>query len=125
MTKSDKTKEFKKRIYGYVIRLIKLLKKFPKDTVTKEIVRQLIRSGTSIGANYFEATSASTKKDFINYFNHSLKSSKESVFWFNVLIDSGLVPINMKEECRWLLKETQELAKIFASSILTMKKSLK
>ncbi len=70
--------EFKKRLYSWVLRLIKFIDKLPKDSVCGIISKQLLRSGTSILANYIEANSASSKKDFINFFTHSLKSANES-----------------------------------------------
>lgn len=118
---SEKKAIFKKRIYNYIIRLVKFLTSLPKDIVVREIISQLMRSGTSIGANYFEAQGASSKKDYQNYFNHSLKSANESKFWLNVLYDSRLIPEKYVDDSRWLLQETKELANIFASSILTMK----
>jgi len=122
MDDKDKLKEgFKERIYKYIIRLVKFLSSLPKDSVTREIVSQLMRSGTSIGANYFEAQSASSKRDYQNFFGHSLKSANESKFWLKILLDSGLVSENLVEDCKWLLQETNEFANIFASSILTMK----
>ena len=113
--------EFKVRIYRYILRLVKFLSALPNTPVIREIISQLMRSGTSIGANYFESQSASSKKDYQNFFNHSLKSANESKFWLVVLTDSGLIPQNLRDETKWLLQETQELANIFASSILTMK----
>ena len=103
--------EFKKRINKYVLRLIKFLGTLPKDIITREIIRQLMRSGTSIGANYFEAFYASSKKDYQNYFRHSLKSANESMFWLKLLQESDLVPASLKSGCSWLLKETNELSK--------------
>lgn len=64
MKKRNDKDKFKNRLYQFVIRLIKFLSKMPRDPVAREIVSQLVRSGTSIGANYFEAQSASSKKDF-------------------------------------------------------------
>lgn len=113
--------KFRKRIYKYILRLVKFLSKLPKKPVVREIVSQLMRSGTSIGANYFEAQGASSKRDYRNFFNHSLKSANETKFWLAVLRDSHLVPKNLLSECNWLLEESKELANIFASSILTMK----
>ena len=113
--------EFKVRLYRYIIRLIKFLTKLPNDPVTKVIKGQLTRSGTSMGANYFEAKGASSKKDYQNYFSIALKSSNESIFWLAVLRDSGLVPKTLMPECDYLIKESREIANIFASSILTMK----
>ena len=114
--------EFKSRIYQYILRLVSFLDSLPKKSVIREIISQLMRSGTSIGANYFEAYAASSKKDYQNFFNHSLKSANETIFWLAVLRDSGLVPVDAQKECDWLLQETRQLAKIFASSIITMKK---
>jgi len=120
--KEKQKQEFRLRIYKYILHLVRFLSSLPKDTVIREIISQLMRSGTSIGANYFEAYAASSKKDYQNFFNHSLKSANETIFWLAVLQDSGLVPKNLQHECQWLLNETRELAKIFASSIMTMKR---
>ena len=113
--------EFKDRIYKYIIRILKFLTKLSNNPVINEIKKQLTRSGTSIGANYFEAKGASSKKDYQNYFSYSLKSANESKFWLSILKNSDLVPNYLLNECDWLSKETSELANIFASSIITMK----
>ena len=121
MDKSQQKKEFKLRIYRYMIRLIGFLSQLPNEPITREIKSQLVRSGTSIGANYFEAEAASSKKDFQNFFHHSLKSSNESKLWLALLKDSKLIPESLAEESQYLLQETIEIANILASSILTMK----
>ena len=77
-----------------------------------------MRSGTSIGANYFEARAANSKNDFINFFNHSLKSANESKFWLEILIDANKCNLQIAKN---LLNEATEIANILASSILTMK----
>ncbi len=113
--------EFKKRLYKYILRLVKFLSRLPKIPVVREIVSQVMRSGTSIGANYFEAEGASSKKDYQNFFSHCLKSANETKFWLAVLRNSNPVPKALIDECDCLLQETKELANIFASSIMTMK----
>ena len=80
--------------------------------------KQLMRSGTSILANYIEANSASSKKDFINFFTHSLKSANESKVWLTLLRDTSK---GDQKELKWLLDELVEIANILASSILTLK----
>lgn len=117
----QKSEDFKKRIFSYVLRLIAFLNVLPRDPITREITTQLVRSGTGIGANYFEAQGASSKKDYQNYFNHSLKSANESKFRLCVLRDSKIMREDLGSEFCWLLQETKELGNIFASSILTMK----
>ena len=110
--------EFKKRLYNWVLRLIKFVDKLPNDSVSQVMGKQLLRSGTSILANYIEANSASPKKDFINFFTHSLKSSNESKVWLTLLRDTDK---GDREELDWLLRELLELSNIFGSSILTLK----
>lgn len=111
--------EFKKRMYAFVIRLIKFLDTLPKDSVSNTLGRnQLLRSGTSILANYVEAGAASSKKDFTNFFNHALKSANETKMWLALLRD---VEKGDRDEIDRLLKETTEIANILATSILTLK----
>lgn len=110
--------EFKKRIYAWVLRLIKFIDKLPKDSVCNVIGNQLLRSGTSVLSNYIEANSASSKKDFINFFTHSLKSANESKVWLCLLRDLNK---GDKNEIEWLLKELIEISNIIASSIITLK----
>jgi four helix bundle protein len=119
--KNDKEKfktEFKARIYNFILRLVKFIDKLPKDTSSEIFARQILRSGTSIGANYIEAQAASSKKDFTNFFHHSLKSANETKFWLAILRDTGKVDRSKADE---LLKELEEIANILGSSILTLK----
>lgn len=110
--------EFKKRLYNWVLRLIKFIDKLPKDSVCSVMGKQLLRSGTSVLANYIEANSASSKKDFINFFTYSLKSANESKVWLILLRDTDK---GDQTELKWLLDELVEIANILASSILTLK----
>ncbi|MDP3245188.1 MAG: four helix bundle protein [bacterium] len=110
--------EFKKRLYDFVLRLIKFIDQLPRSSINDVMGKQLLRSGTSILANYIEANSASSKKDFINFFTHSLKSANESKVWLCLLRDTGQ---GNKTEVNWLLTELIEISKVLAASILTMK----
>ena len=110
--------EFKRRLYSWVLRLIKFIDKLPRDSVSEVMGKQLLRSSTSVLANYIEANSASSKKDFINFFTHSLKSANESKVWLTLLRDTDK---GEKEVIEWLLHELIEVANILATSILTLK----
>ncbi len=116
--KANFKNEFKKRLYAFTLRLIEFLDKLPNDNVCRRIGDQLLRSGTSIVGNYVEGQSASSKKDFTNYFNTSLKSANESKLWLALLRDSKRAK---PEEVVWFLNELNEIANVFASSILTLK----
>lgn len=111
-------KDFKKRLYAFTLKLIEFLDKLPDDNVSRRIGDQLLRSGTSIIGNYIEGQAASSKRDFTNYFNTSLKSANESKLWLALLRDSGRAKT---EDVSWFLSELDEIAKIFGSSILTLK----
>ena len=118
---NDKEKfknEFKKRLYKFVLKLIEFLDQLPKDNVSRRIGDQLLRSGTSILGNYVEAQAASSKKDFTNYFSTSLKSTNESKLWLALLRDTGRAKAEVVD---WFLKELDEIANIFGSSVLTLR----
>lgn len=96
-------------------KIIELCKKAPKTVITIPIIGQLVRSGTSVGANYCEANGASSKKDFRNKIFICKKESKETKYWLRMLGKS--VP-ELKEECLKLWQEAQELTLIFSKIAL-------
>src|SRR3989344_5933720 len=110
--------EFKKRLYNWVLRLIKFVGRLPRNTINEVLVKQLLRSATSVLANYIEANSASSRKDFINFFTYSLKSANESKVWLALIRDTMEVK---NSELGWLIKELIEISNVVASSILTLK----
>jgi|SRR4030042_1736011 len=119
--KNDKSKfknEFKGRVYRFVLEVIGFVEQLPKGHVSNVIGGQLLRSATSIGANVIEAKSASSNKDYINFFTHALKSANETKFWLGLLRDSSKAE---REATDRLLKEVTELSNILATSILTLK----
>lgn len=108
----------KDRSYQYSIKTIEFINILPKDTVTQIITRQLLRSATSIGANIIEAQAASSKRDFTNFFMHSLKSANESMYWLGLLKDARKINGSQLD---YLLQETSELANMLGASVLTLK----
>lgn len=116
--KNNKKQEFISRIYKYALNIIKYIDDLEKNSQTKILSDQLLRSGTSVTANIVEAQSASSKKDYINFYNHSLKSANETKLWICLLRDSNKAD---KQESNKLLDETKQIANIIASSILTMR----
>lgn len=111
-------KEFKQRLYKFVLRLIKIVNTLPFNGVTKVISYQILRSGTSILANYVEAQGASSKKEFTNYFHYAFKSANETEIWLNLLRDTGN---GEEKEIGYLIVELNEIIRMFAASILTLK----
>lgn len=117
--------EFKKvlisRCFNLARSVMKLIDKFPKKRASWIIDDQLLRAATSIGANVIEAQATSSKRDFINFLNHALKSGNETKFWLALSkdLDSTLVV-----ELDILIKETDEIVKILGSSIVKLKGKL-
>ena len=101
----ERTLEFAKKV-------IRLCKKLPLNTINKEIVKQLIRSSGSVGANYREANDALSKKDFCHRVKISRKEAKESHYWLQLLEEANH---DFKDETRELLQEAIELRKILSS----------
>jgi len=111
--------DIKKRAFKYALEIIKLIDQLGNQDLSVQVIaRQLLKSSTSIGANIVEAQASSSKREFTNFLNHSLKSANETKFWLALLRDSGKAK---KELANHLLEETSELANILASSILTLK----
>jgi four helix bundle protein len=98
-TNFSKSEIFKRRLYQFVLRLIRFIENLPENKTTRILGYQLIRSGTSILGNYIEGKSASSRKDYINFFNHSLKSANESKVWLAILKDLNY---GDKNEAEWL-----------------------
>lgn len=110
--------EFKDRLYKFVLRLIKFLSSLPRNPLTTVMIDQAMRSGTSILGNFIEARASSSRKEFTNYFQYSLKSANETHVWLMLLKDTGN---GDKVEVEYLLRELQEISNIFASSVLKLK----
>ena len=110
--------DLKRRSYKLSLAIIGFINKLQGNMSGQVIGRQLLRSATSIGANIIEAQASPSRKDFTNYFNHSLKSANESVYWLELLRDSNIAN---GSDVTILLKETKEIAKMLAASILTLR----
>lgn len=116
--KNEKEKQFKKRLYKLVLVTIEYVEKCKKSQTTRIIGDQLIRSISSILGNYIEGQSASSKKDYTNFFHYSLKSANESKVWVSILKDTKNGDVQSAQE---ILKELEEISNIFGSSLLTLK----
>jgi len=95
-----------------------MVKEFPQNKIYAIFTGQLLRAATSIGANLIEAKSASSKKDFMRFYEIALKSCNETIYWLCLLRDGKLVKA---EELRPLIEEATEISKMIGSSLLTLK----
>lgn len=111
----EKRIELENRTVKFSVLLIKTLAPLHKDQAMKPIINQIIRSATSVGANYAEANNASSKRDFANKIYISKKEIAETRYWLRVIKE--LSTIQLKE----LEDEAKELNLIFQKIISTMK----
>ena len=119
MSNKDFKKELIRRCYKFSLEVIHFIDILPNRDFSAEIIaRQLLRSATSIGANIIEGQASSSRKDFINFMHHALKSSNETKYWLGLLRDSGKIDKNKVEK---LLKEAIELSNILGSCLLSLK----
>jgi four helix bundle protein len=107
---SKKQFDLEERTVKFGENIIKLCKIIKQDVITKSIISQVVRSSTSIGANYCEANGASSRKDFRNKIFICKKEAQETKHWLRIL--ATCVP-EKKKEIRILWKEAQELSLIF------------
>ncbi|MCL0030316.1 four helix bundle protein [Thermodesulfovibrionales bacterium] len=99
--------------------IIEFAKTFSKDLINDQLIRQVVRSGTSIGANYMEADGAEGKKDFRHKISICKKESKETKHWLRMIAKANP---GRKDDCQKLWQEAQELTLIFSSILLPKKK---
>ncbi|MFA6016979.1 MAG: four helix bundle protein [Patescibacteria group bacterium] len=111
MSKFSNKFDLEERTAVFSERIIDLCKKAPKDIVTIPIINQLVRSATSIGANYCEANGASSRKDFKNKIFICKKESKETKYWLRIMARSVK---ELADECRKLWSEAQEFTMMFS-----------
>jgi four helix bundle protein len=105
-------------MYVWTLDSIRKTEKISQNGSVSSLPRQLIRSATSIGANYIEAQAASSRKDLTNYIHISLKSASESKFWLSLLRDLRMLTL---EDASKFLEELDEMSKILTASLLSLK----
>lgn len=109
------------RLMSFAIQIVILTGKLPKTPAGFAIADQIVRSGTSVGANCEEAQDAFSKKDFLKSINISLKEAKETRYWLEIIKYSNLLPASLIDK---ELKECNEIVAILISSVKTTKMKL-
>ena len=98
--------------------LIQFLQSLPKNYLAEALGRQLLKSGTSIGANYREANRAEAKADFIHKLAIAEKEASETVYWLELILEGG---IGTNQEAIRLMQEAKQLLAIFTAAGRTSK----
>ena len=110
--------DLRRRTKKFAVRVIRMFTALPRAEVARVIGKQALRSGTSVGANYREACRARSNAEFISKVGDCLKELDESAYWFDLLIESGIVSARKMSS---LAQETDELIAIFTTISKKMK----
>lgn len=117
MRRGDDLKERTKR---FALRVIRMVEALPKGKTSEVIGRQLLRSGTSVGANYRASCRAKSAADFISKMGTVEEEADESLFWMELLVESGLINEGLLKD---LMCESEEILAIVIASIQTARKT--
>lgn len=111
--------ELKDRTKAFAIRIVKLFRSLPKTEDARVFGRQVLRSGTSVAANYRAVCRARSKAEFVAKIGIVVEEADETIFWLEMLVDTNIVAAKKMEG---LMKEASELLAIFAASQRTAKR---
>jgi four helix bundle protein len=117
-----KSNAIKDKSYQFALRIIKLYQYLAKEKKEFVLSKQILRSGTAVGALVQEATQGESKADFIHKLSMANKEASETSYWICLLRDSSLID---EKAAQSILKDNNEIIKILASIILTTKTRLK
>ena len=109
------------RTYEFSLRIIRLVRALPEDYASQAVGRQVLRSGTGVGANVEEAIGASSKKDFANKMAIACKEARETYYWLRLIRDSDMLESKRIEP---LIQESLELIKILSKTVSTTRRRL-
>jgi len=111
--------ELQERTKRFAIRVFKLIERLPKSEASKVVTYQILKSSSSVAANYRAVNRAKSKIDFINKIKIVLEEADESNFWLGFIADVELLK-NDDKELNQLIKESDELTAIFTASLKTL-----
>jgi len=110
---SDQIQDLKVRTKQFALRIVRMYAKLPKNSVIAQIFgKQVLRSGTSVGANYREASRERSRAEFFAKIGDCLKEIEETEYWLELLVESGSVS---ERRMAILLDETRQLIAIFTT----------
>jgi len=119
---SEQPQDLRTRTTDFALRIIKLYTSLPKSTEAQVLGKQVLRSGTSVGAHYREGHRAKSDADIVNKFETALQELDETDYWLELLVKAQILPAQKVESLR---KETSELLAIFTTIVTKIKNRMK
>jgi len=117
-----RNEDLKERTRKFALEIIRLVENLPKNRIADVLGRQILRSGTSIGANYRAACRARSRADFISKMGIVEEEADETLYWLELLLDARLVEQNQIQR---LMNEANEIIAIVVTSIKTARRNRK
>jgi four helix bundle protein len=117
---NDKTQDLRKRSMQFALRVVRLFRSLPTSSEARVVGQQLLRSGTSVAANYRAVCKARSRADFISKLGIVEEEIDESVFWLEFLVETQMMPRKRMDD---LIDEAKQLTAIFAASRKTAKRN--
>ena len=118
---AEQNRKLEFRTKEFALQVIGLYSKLPKTTVAQVLGRQILRSGTSVGAQYREAKRAKSRADFVSKIEGSLQEIEETCYWLDLLVESDTIT---EKEVASVTNEARELTAMLAASVLTAKRKV-
>jgi four helix bundle protein len=119
LTAMHKAQELLKRTQDFALRIMKLYEALPKKEVARVLGRQVLRSGTSIGANYRAVCNSRLKREFFAKLSIVVEEADETIYWLELLVKGGIVPEKRMTE---IMDEATQLVKILSASRRTARR---
>ena len=113
--------DLRERTTEFALRIVKLYQSLPKSTEAQVLGKQVLRSGTSVGAQFRESQRAKSDADFINKLESVLQEADETAFWLELIVKAGIMPAERLESLR---KEIDEIIAILTTIVTKVKKRI-
>ncbi len=121
-TVEEEERDLRKRTKDFALRIVRMFAALPKTTEAQVLGKQVLRSGTSVGANYREANRSRSKAEFISKIGDCLKELDETAYWLELITDSDIVPSArlsaLRDECNQLLAIFTTISKRTKASLI-------
>ena len=118
---NESKNDLRERTTDFALRIVNMYSSLPRSTVAQTLGKQVLRSGTSVGAQYREGQRAKSDADFINKLESVLQEADETAYWLELLVRAKIVPASKLESLR---KETDEIIALLVTIVTMVKKRI-
>jgi four helix bundle protein len=119
MTNLEFARQMQARTKAFAVRVIRMFQRLPRTDEARILGKQLLRSGTSVAANYRAACRSKSRADFISKLGTTVEETDETLLWLELLEESGIVPATQLQSIK---TETDELLRVLSTSLNTAKR---